>query len=151
MSTTVGAVIVIVVILIIAGAYFALSAAPSTSTTANSSGNVSTTGATSSTGGASGSSTITIPQGAGTGLNFSPSSLTVSSGTTITWVDHDTSATHNVYFTSVPSGASTPSPNPSPNLNNGNTFSVTLTTPGTYHYECQYHSGWMQGTITVTS
>lgn len=93
-----------------------------------------------------------MPQGAGTGANFSPSRLTVSSGTTITWVDHDTSAPmHNIYFTSVPSGAAMPSPNPSLNLTNGDTFSVTLTTPGNYHYECQYHSSWMHGTITVTS
>jgi plastocyanin len=55
---------------------------------------------------------------------------------------------HNVAFTSVPSGATTPGV--SPNLNKGSTYQVTLTTPGVYKYECQYHSGWMQGTITVT-
>jgi plastocyanin len=95
--------------------------------------------------------TITIPQGAGSAaqLNFSPSTMTVASGTTLTFVDQDNSAPHNVYFTSVPSGA-TISQNPSSVLMQGDTYTVTLTTPGTYHYECQFHSGWMQGTITVT-
>jgi plastocyanin len=35
-------------------------------------------------------------------------------------------------------------------MQDGNTFTVTMTTPGTYTYECQYHSAWMKGTITVT-
>ena len=48
----------------------------------------------------------------------------------------------------VPSGASTPGS--SPNLSTGDTFQATLTTPGTYHYECQYHSSWMQGVIVVS-
>jgi cytochrome c oxidase subunit II len=97
-------------------------------------------------------SIVTLPQGAGgvQKLNFSPASLTVASGTTIEFNDVDNSAIHNIYFTSVPTGASMPSPNPSPNLKQGTTFYVTLTTPGTYKYECQYHSGWMQGTIIVS-
>jgi plastocyanin len=96
--------------------------------------------------------TIIIPLGAGGAqkANFDPASITVAPGTVITWQDQDSDAIHNIYFTSVPTGASMPSPNPSPNLNKGSTFSVTLTTAGTYKYECQYHSGWMQGTITVS-
>jgi plastocyanin len=43
-----------------------------------------------------------------------------------------------------------PSPNPSPDLIKGSTFSVTLTTPGVYKYECQYHSSWMDAEIVVT-
>ena len=84
------------------------------------------------------------------GNAFSPSTLSVSSGTTITFTDQDSSATHNVHFTSVPSGASMPSPNPSPNLKQGDTYTVTLTTAGTYTFVCDYHN-WMKGTITVTS
>jgi len=93
---------------------------------------------------------VTIPQGAGGAqeANFSPAGITVASGTTVVWTDQDTDAVHNVYFTSVPSGAAALTV--SPNLSKGSTFQVTLTTPGTYKYECQYHSGWMQGTITVT-
>jgi len=93
-------------------------------------------------------SSVSIPQGAGTGANFSPAAITVASGTTIVWTDQDTSAIHNIVFTSVPSGATMPAA--SPNLSKGDTFQATLTTPGVYKYECQYHSGWMQGTITVT-
>ena len=92
---------------------------------------------------------VIIPSGVANShsLNFQPASLTVASGTTITFVDQD-SSTHNVDFTSVPPGATTPAI--SPDLKNGDTFQVTLTTAGTYHYQCDYHSGWMQGTITVT-
>jgi cytochrome c oxidase subunit 2 len=94
--------------------------------------------------------TVNLPQGAGGAqeLNFSPASVSVASGTTIMFVDQDSTATHNVAFTSVPSGATTPAV--SPNLSKGSVFEVTLTTAGTYKYECQYHSGWMQGTIVVT-
>jgi plastocyanin len=35
-------------------------------------------------------------------------------------------------------------------MQDGNTFTVTMTTPGTYTYICQYHSAWMKGTITVS-
>jgi plastocyanin len=98
--------------------------------------------------------TVTIPSGVGAredGLNFSPASISVASGTTVTWVNDDTTSIHNVYFLTMPTGATIPT-NPSPDTNTwtNNMFSVTLTVPGTYTYECQYHNGWMQGTITVT-
>jgi plastocyanin len=111
---------------------------------------VSAPAVTTTSGASSSGTTVTIPQGAGGAqeANFSPASLTVASGTTVMWTDQDTDAVHNIAFTSVPSGASTPAV--SPNLSKGSTFQVTLTTPGTYKYECQYHSGWMQGTIVVT-
>ena len=101
--------------------------------------------------GSSTPNTVYLPLGAGgpQQLNFSPATLTVAAGTTITFVDQDTYAPHDVYFTSVPAGASVPT-NPSPVLTNGDTFTVTLTTPGTYHYECQFHPLWMQATIVVT-
>jgi plastocyanin len=94
--------------------------------------------------------TVYLPLGAGGPQqnNFSPSSLTVASGTTITFVDQDTDAPHNIYFTLIPAGASQPAT--SPTLTNGDTYTVTLTTPGTYHFECQFHPGWMQATIVVT-
>lgn len=131
-------------------------ASSSSTTTTTSSSSSTATSTSTSTSTSSGSSTsaagatITIPQGAGTGKNFSPNTLTVTAGTTITFVDDDSLATHNVYFTSMPSGA-TISPNPSPDLIKGDSFTVTLTVPGTYNFVCQYHSSWMTGTITVTS
>jgi len=94
------------------------------------------------------SGTIIIPQGAGTGANFCPASATIVIGVnnTITWLDQDSIAPHNVFFSSVPSGATTPAA--SPTLTKGDSFSVTLTTPGTYTYYCAYHE-WMVGTVVV--
>jgi cytochrome c oxidase subunit 2 len=97
---------------------------------------------------------VILPQGASAGLNFSPSTLTVASGTTVTFVDQDTGAPHNVWFTSVPSGATNPNTAAGQSsyytMTAGDSVSFTLTTPGVYHYECQFHTGWMQATITVT-
>jgi plastocyanin len=97
------------------------------------------------------SGTIIIPQGAGGAqqANFCPPNATIVIGVnnTVTWADQDTSAPHNIYFTMIPAGASQPAT--SPTLMSGDSFSVTLTTPGTYHYECQFHPGWMQGVLTV--
>lgn len=93
---------------------------------------------------------VILPSGIGTnqGLNFQPATLTVAPGTTIVFVNKDTS-THDVDFTSVPSGAASIAASPNtPQWTNGQ-WSVTLTTPGTYTYICDYHS-WMKGTITVT-
>ena len=105
----------------------------------------------SSSASSSASSTIIIPAGIGNdkSLNFQPSNITVAAGTTITWVDKDTSI-HDIDFTSMPAGASLAT-NPSPNTTKwtGDMYSVTLTVPGTYTYVCDYHD-WMTGTITVT-
>jgi plastocyanin len=101
----------------------------------------------------SGSYTVTMPQGASNGLNFSPASLTVGSGSTITFMDQDSGAPHNVWFTSVPTGAANPNTVANQSsyyqLTNGQSTSYVLTTPGVYKYECQFHQGWMQGSITV--
>ena len=168
-STTVGGAIIVIIIVIIAGIYYASTLSNnSTATISTNSGftnstttspivtysssmSTSASGTNTSSGGAT---TIIIPAGVGAhedSLNFQPASVSVAPGTTVTWVNKDTTSIHNVYFLTMPTGA-TISPNPSPDTNNwnNNQFSVTLTTPGTYTYECQYHSGWMQGTITVT-
>ncbi len=95
--------------------------------------------------------TVTIPSGIGldTSLNFQSANVTVAPGTTITFVNDDTSV-HDIHFTSLPPGV-TLANNPSANSNKwtNNMFSVTLTVPGTYSYKCDYHN-WMTGTITVT-
>ena len=123
---------------------------PVTSTTST----ISTTTATSSsmTTTGSGSAQIIIPAGIAANLtaNFEPSTISVAPGTTIVFVNKDTTNIHNVHFMTMPSGA-TFATNPSPNTNlwTNNMFSVTLTVAGTYTYVCDYHS-WMTGTITVT-
>ena len=74
---------------------------------------------------------------------FSPKSITVQQGDTVTWT-WTGSSTHNVTST-TPAGV----------LNSGNKkapttpYSHTFTEPpGTYSYECTRHSG-MTGTVTV--
>jgi plastocyanin/predicted lipoprotein with Yx(FWY)xxD motif len=127
---------------------------PATTSTTTSTTSVSTSTSSSSTSTSSSGSTmdVAIPNGIGanTALNFEPSSVTVAPGTTIVFINSDTTSIHDIDFTSVPSGVTLPS-NPSPNTNKwtDNEFSVTLTTPGTYSYLCDYHS-WMMGTITVS-
>jgi plastocyanin len=85
----------------------------------------------------------------GTTLNFSPVKATVTVGinNTIIFTNLDT-VTHNVDFMTVPAGSSVTAGTTSPNMKNGQTYTVTLTTPGTYTYVCDFH-GWMTGTIVV--
>ena len=73
-------------------------------------------------------------------MAFSPATLTVTAGTTVTWVNRDADA-HSVEsrdkgFTS------------SPLLNTGDKYSYTFTTPGTYAYYCAVHAS-MTGKIVV--
>lgn len=96
------------------------------------------------------SSTVNIPQGAGSGKNFSPAILPVASGTNVTFIDQDSLVPHNIYFTSIPGGASIPGNSNPPILIKGDSYSVILTVPGTYDYECQFHATWMIASIIVT-
>src|SRR5205823_8749489 len=71
---------------------------------------------------------------------FSPQSLTISVGTTVTWknttqVSHTATSDDGTTFDSgiIPSGG---------------TFSFTFTTTGTFGYHCNIHP-FMTGTITV--
>ncbi|MDG6926132.1 MAG: cupredoxin domain-containing protein [Nitrososphaerota archaeon] len=131
-----------------------------TSTTSTTSITTSTTSSTTSTTSSSASVAavaVVIPQGAGSGLNFSPSKITVVVGvnSTVNFVDQDSLAPHNVWFTSIPSGATNPNTAAGQSsgyvMLKGQSVSYTLTTPGTYDYNCQFHSSWMQGVITVVA
>ncbi len=62
---------------------------------------------------------------------FSPSSLTVPVGTTVTWKNAD-SAAHTV--------TSTDKTFDSGNLDGGKSYSFTFSKAGTYKYVCSYHS-----------
>lgn len=82
------------------------------------------------------------------GTRFSPASLTISTGSTVTWNWPSGSIQHNV----VPDDGSTPAS--SGVLADGpHTYSFTFNTPGTYRYFCANHGspggGGMSGTITV--
>ena len=77
-----------------------------------------------------------------------PASVTVAPGTVVTFVNQDSQsgAPHNVTWETMPAGAHVMG---SPiTMSAGQSFSVTLTTPGTYTYHCTFHS-WMTGTIIV--
>ena len=70
---------------------------------------------------------------------FTPSSLTVKVGDTVTWINNDnhdhTVTSDNGTFNSG-------------NIANGSTFSFTFNTAGTYSYNCSIHTS-MTGTIVV--
>ena len=96
-----------------------------------------------------------MPQGAGAGKNFDPANVTITSGTTVTFMDQDSLAPHNVWFTSIPAGATNPNTAAGQSsfyqMVKGQSVSYTFTTPGTYVYQCQFHATWMTGVITVTA
>ncbi|XVV03751.1 cupredoxin domain-containing protein [Actinosynnema sp. CA-248983] len=76
------------------------------------------------------------------GYAYSPASLTVNVGDTVTWTNQD-SAPHNVVVTSGPEKFT------SPTLQKGQSFSFTFTKPGSYQYYCSVHPD-MKASVTVT-
>jgi plastocyanin len=86
------------------------------------------------------------PAGSGNGVaikNFAyvPPSLSVSSGTTVTWTNQDDVA-HTVSAEDDKTFDAAVEP--------GRTFQFTAGTPGTYAYFCRFHP-FMKGTLTVTA
>ena len=73
------------------------------------------------------------------GMAFSPSSITVVAGTTITWTNKDAAA-HTV--------TSTAGLFNSPSLGTNGTYSRLFTTAGTYNYFCAVHPS-MTATVIV--
>lgn len=76
-------------------------------------------------------------------LKFAPATLTAKVGDVIQWKNTGT-AVHNVVFDNqqVPSSDS---------MNQGDTFEVKFSKPGTYSYVCKFHeANNMRGTVTVT-
>jgi plastocyanin len=118
----------------VALAVLALAACSTTSepTTTTGAGTTTTTAGTTTT--ADSSTTVTIRNFA-----FEPGTLTVTVGTTVTWVNDD-GATHTV---TADGGAFD-----SGRLANGATFQFTFDEVGDFTYHCSLHST-MQGTISV--
>jgi amicyanin len=75
---------------------------------------------------------------------FSPATLTVKTGSTVTWTNQD-AAPHQ-----VASDPGTPVAFSSDSLANGASYQFTFTQPGTYTYYCTIHPN-MKGTIIVQS
>ena len=82
---------------------------------------------------------------------FSPQTLTVTTGTTVTWTNND-GAPHTVTATDGPStSAQTTGAFDSGDLGQGETFSFTFDKAGTYYYDCTIHAAQasMHGTVIV--
>jgi plastocyanin len=75
-------------------------------------------------------------------ITISPDIVRVKVGTTLRWTNLDP-IQHNVTAESGPQRFA------SHNLSQGQTFAVTFTKPGIYHYECTIHPTTMNGTIAV--
>jgi amicyanin len=75
-------------------------------------------------------------------FTFSPATITIVRGTTLSWTNADDVA-HDVATVSGPERIT------SPLLGQGKSFSFTFNQPGTYEYECTLHP-WMKGTVVVT-
>lgn len=75
------------------------------------------------------------------GFAFHPSTITTTSGMTLTWTNYDGTA-HTVTETSGPQAFD------SGDIAPGTSYSLVLTLPGTYAYKCTIHTG-MKGTIVV--
>jgi len=103
-------------------------------------------------GGGGGSDTTTGPTGSGSGGGtssdvtvgnnfFSPTSMSVAPGATVTWTWAPGDTLHQIAFVDNAPG--------SPKQNTG-TFQRTFSTAGTYNYYCTVHGpALMSGTITV--
>jgi len=75
------------------------------------------------------------------GFAFSPVSLAVEAGTTVTWTNDD-GVPHTVTSADGPGTSSaTTSTFGSGTLQNGDSFSHTFEDPGTYYYACTLHAG----------
>jgi plastocyanin len=72
---------------------------------------------------------------------YSPATLTVRAGDTVTWTQHD-DAPHDVVTTSAPVAFR------SPRLSAGQSWSYTFRQPGTYSYYCSVHPD-MRASVTV--
>lgn len=100
-------------------------------------------------GGGGGGCTPTATQVCMNGSTFGPLNLTVTHGTTVTWMNGDGIA-HTV--TSATGSADVYD---SQNIAGGGTFNHTFATAGTYNYYCKIHGAngtpptGMHGTITV--
>lgn len=142
-----GIIIAIIVIVLIAGGYFLFMLMQNTNKgTGGNSGNIGTGG---STGGNSGGTGEDIGGNTGTpqthnveisGFAFNPSTLTIKKGDTVIWTNKD-SVSHTVTIDSENELASGL-------ISNGQTYSHTFNTAGTYNYHCTPHP-YMEAKIIV--
>lgn len=84
-------------------------------------------------------STVDLPPS----YRFAPQDISVATGTTVTWSNHD-NFTHSVQF--LDGGLPTEPLSMQP----GASATFTFDAPGTYRYQCHLHPQHMRGTVTVT-
>ncbi|MBF0614975.1 MAG: plastocyanin [Magnetococcales bacterium] len=82
--------------------------------------------------------TVTIEK-----MTFHPNSLTIPTGTTVTWKNNENGATYHAIASDQPELFQ------SPDFFPGETWKFTFTQPGTYPYHCTPHANRMKGTIIV--
>jgi plastocyanin len=70
---------------------------------------------------------------------FVPAAITVPTGSTVTWTNHD-NFTHSVRLAGAEPLAMAP----------GESVTHTFATPGVFHYDCSLHPKDMQGSVLVT-
>lgn len=75
-----------------------------------------------------------------TGSSFSPATVTIARGGSVTWTNRDPIAHNAVNTGSSPFNSGT--------LNQNQTFRFTFNTAGTFNYVCTFHAG-MNGTVIV--
>lgn len=139
------AVIVAIAIIVIVGAWVIAikhsdkikTPTPANTTSSKQSSSQSTSNSSSATTNPSNANTVSI-----IGFAFVQANITVKKGTMVTWTNNDTTA-HTVTETDSQDG-----PN-SQDLNQGQTYSFTYNTAGTFKYHCSIHSS-MTGSVTVT-
>lgn len=138
------AIALLVGMLVLAGCGGGASATSSTSPTATTATAPTTapTTAPSPTAGSGGGQAAVKIGGVGT-YSFSPGTMSVKVGTTVTWTN-TTQAPHTVTSDSGDPASFNGSLDSS-----GSTFSFTFTQAGTYNYHCSVHP-YMMATITVT-
>ena len=66
-------------------------------------------------------------------MEFSPQTITIKSGETVTWINMD-GLPHDVVFTKVPEGVDTDDIDQTDTIDQDDSFSSTFTTPGEYYY-----------------
>ncbi len=74
---------------------------------------------------------------------FAPPDISVGTGTTVTWTNHD-NFTHSVQFLdgNLPADPLVMEP--------GATATFTFAAAGVFHYQCHFHPQNMRGSVTVT-
>jgi plastocyanin len=81
-------------------------------------------------------------------VGFSPNTLTIKAGSSVTWTNEDASP-HHVTSEPFPSNDALPELNSEGPLQNGDSYTFVFEEPGTFHYHDQINPYEYKGTIIV--